>query len=142
MISKKRVFRKLKLSTAFVIGLSIMGWVTSAIKPAHAMTISDDPVVVFAQCAGRLQAESDFARTWKRADQAIARKRFGHFKDLLVAVRTTENGQKALRLQLQAKSAHMALLWRAAFATSDHEARIATRAANRDVAFCRSMLPD
>jgi phosphosulfolactate phosphohydrolase-like enzyme len=44
-------------------------------------------------------------------------------------------------LQVQAKAAHRALLWRALFAMDKVEARIAQRSATRDVAFCMRLLP-
>ena len=105
------------------------------------MSLSDDPVQMFAQCAGRLEAESDFARIWNAQSYNRAKERHAHFQDLVTAVRTVKNGQKANRLQHQAKSAHLSLLWRAQFSTSQTEARIAQRSAARDVAFCLRMLP-
>ena len=106
-----------------------------------AMSLSEDPLHLFAQCAGRLEAESDFAQAWDAAAYARVKSRHSNFLDLVAAVRTAENGKRANQLQVQAKIAHMSLLWRAQMAFDPNEASIATRSAARDVAFCLRMLP-
>lgn len=133
MTNKTRVFRRSILSTALIAGLIPTG--------ISAMSLSEDPLQMFAQCAGRLEAETDFARLWNEQNYSRSKQRHAHFQDLISAVRTVKNGQKANRLQLQAKSAHLSLLWRAQFATTQTEAQIAQRSAARDVAFCLRMLP-
>ncbi len=96
---------------------------------------------MFAHCAGRLEAETEFARAWNQQDFITSHKRQAHFQHLLSAVRTLGNGQQANRVRGEAKDAHHSLLWRAQFATDNVEAQIAKRSAARDIAFCLQMLP-
>ena len=133
MFSKTRVFRRSILSTALIAGLLP--------TPSHAISVSDDPLRVFAQCAGLLEAHTDFARLWRNDPARRETAQTAHFRDLVRAVETEETAQHVSTWHLQAKAAQMALLWRAEFATTTTEATIASRAAARNLAMCTEMLP-
>ena len=128
-----RVFRHYTLSAALLAGL-----VPTAALP---IPVSRDPLDLFAQCAGRFEAASDFARVWEKDRYASLHSRQSDFDDLLEATHTEQNRKHIKRIRRQAKSAHMSLLWRAQYATTETEARIARNAAHRNLTFCQSMLP-
>lgn len=108
---------------------------------AQSLSVTTDPLELFAQCAGRFEAERDFARVWDTANPEPLQRQHADFEDLVEATRTSDTRERAHRLKIQAKSAHLTLLWRAQFSTSQTEAQIALRTAQRSRQLCRSILP-
>ncbi len=101
---------------------------------------TDSTVSLFAQCAGRFSAEMEFSWLLEDRESETPKKFRSHFVDLIDAVIAPGEGPAVLDRRIKAKMAHIALLSRAQFSQNPVEVRMATQAAERDVAFCRAML--
>lgn len=101
---------------------------------------SADTLSLFAQCAGRFSAEMEFSWLVGDQDSETPKQLRSYFVEMIDAVVTPEDGPDVLARRIESKMAHIALLSRARFSKNPTEIRIAAQTAERDVAFCRSML--
>lgn len=128
MMRKIRVLQAAVLSTGLITGA------------AQALSVHDDPLSLFASCAGRLEAEVSFADNWNRSPPNRAQHQQAQFEDLIAAVVLPETSEATQDQRIAAKMRHIALLWRATFEFEARAAEQAARMAARDVAMCGRLL--
>ncbi len=104
------------------------------------MSIPQDPVRIFAHCAGRMSAEIEFRWLMGDGETDAAERQRGYFVEMIEAVIEPGTGPAVLAERIEAKMAHAALLHRSTFSINAVEARMAAQAARQNLAGCRSML--
>lgn len=124
----------------WTIRTAILSTALTAGAAATAMSINDNPLHVFASCAGRMEAEVTFASAWNQAAPQDAERARGHFEDLVEAVTPPEEADTAEMSRVQAKVNHIALLWNATFSLETAQAQRAAQAAAREVGLCSRLL--
>lgn len=93
----------------------------------------------FAQCAGRMSAEMEFA--WLIGGTGEQARLFrAHLEDLLEAVATPGDGRAILDMRIRAKYAQATLLTRSQFNDDAQDAARAARLAARYSDACRAIL--
>lgn len=98
-----------------------------------------DPARTFAQCAGRMSAELEFAWLIGRPSDEIETFR-AHMIELVDAVMEPDTGPQVLAIRIEAKHAHASLLTRAHFSQSPAEGQRAARLAANYRSQCKALL--
>ncbi|MFY9209983.1 MAG: hypothetical protein WAO69_02550 [Aestuariivita sp.] len=94
----------------------------------------------FANCVGRLAAQLEYE--WLVSDERAAQteQQLKQFRDLLEATTPPTQSDDTFGLRLNAKTAHSAILSRAAFNKNRSDAAWAKRRADAEIAQCRTLL--
>lgn len=110
------------------------------IQPAPSAALSDDPVRLFATCAGRMSAVMEHQWLTDGPASELSRTlRDGHLA-LLEASMTADQAAKALNWRVEAKAAQAALLSLAAFGPDPTARQRAYARAQALVADCSALL--
>ena len=106
---------------------------------AHA---TEDLVLVFATCTGRMSAEMEHAWLMRdaRADDFQAQRE--RFVSILDAIMPPERSRETLNHRIEAKLAHSAILTTARFGPNPRMSELAEQQARTQVQSCRAMLLD
>ena len=113
--------------------------VTGLTNPARA---SDDLVMVFAGCTGRISAEMEHAWLMNDARADVLHQQRQRFVSILEAIMPPERARETLSHRIEAKLAHSAMLTTANFGTNPRLSDLAKRQARVRLESCQTMLLD
>lgn len=119
-------------------GMRALALTIGLVAPATGQATSggfDDPVAIFASCAGRFSAQME--HSWLIGDDpADVTRHRAAMVDLVEAAMPPGRGSEVLARRIEAKFAQAALLQRASFSTDATEARLARTAARAALDQC------
>lgn len=117
-------------------------WVCLGFLSAAPLAAQTNLFLVFAECAGRMSAETEHAWLFPQIEPEPLKNERQKFVSLVEASVPEESYQAALNHRIEAKFSHASLLTLASFGDDPQGAADARKQASRYVAQCRLMLLD
>ena len=117
-----------------------IGFCLLSLAPALPAAAEENPLRLFADCAGRLSAQME--HQWLMSDPASERTEAHRaaMLSLVDAVMTPDDGRDVLTWRIDAKQAHAVLLTRATFNKDAEDAAWAIEQAETHLAACTGLL--
>ncbi|WP_162617547.1 hypothetical protein [Yoonia maritima] len=111
------------------------------IQAAHAdFGPEDEQLRVFATCAGRFSATMEFQWMFDGEGSEVTQTQRDNMVQLINAIMPTDHARDVLSWRIASKSAHAALLTRAAFNDDPYDANWAQNQATRLIRECTGLL--
>lgn len=112
-----------------------------ASSPTVAMDgYADDPLPLFATCAGRMYAATEHHWVMSSQDASETEALYHHFVDLIDAVKSPDSGSDILTYQIEARAAFRKLLSTAEFSAKDSHKKWLDQRITQMISDCQSLL--